>query len=99
MSYIFNKNSIYIYIPIIFALSLIPSTPFIGEIQRFGFDKIVHFVEYFILGIMVHFFIKSRTKIFKIMYILIVLVPIFDEYLIQRISGRTIDGWDFLFNI
>jgi len=33
------------------------------------------------------------------MYILIVAVPIVDEYLIQKISGRTIDVWDFIFNI
>ena len=80
-------------------ISLVPSTPIIGEIQRFGIDKVFHLVEYFILGILTHFFIKDRKKMFKMVYILIALVPIVDEYLIQRISGRTIDVWDFIFNI
>tara|TARA_Y100000996_G_C22207811_1_gene514115 strand:+ start:33 stop:347 length:315 start_codon:yes stop_codon:yes gene_type:complete len=80
-------------------ISLIPSVSIIGEIQRFGIDKVFHLVEYFILGVLTYFFIKNRKKMFKIVYILIALVPIVDEYLIQRISGRTIDVWDFIFNI
>ena len=65
----------------------------------FGIDKIIHLVEYFILGVLTYFFTKDRKKSFKMMYIWIIRVPIIDEYLIQRISSRTIDGWDFLFNI
>ena len=80
-------------------ISLIPSVSIIGEIQSFGIDKVLHLVEYFILGVLIYFFIKNRKKLFKIVYILIALVPIVDEYLIQRISGRTIDVWDFIFNI
>ena len=99
MKYINNRNILYVYISLIFIISLIPSGPIIGEIQRFGIDKVLHLIEYFILGLLVHFFIKDRKKLFKIVYILIVAVPITDEYLIQRISGRTIDVWDFIFNI
>ena len=99
MKYINNRNIIYVYICIIFTISLIPSGPIIGEIQRFGIDKVFHLIEYFILGLLVHLFIKDRKKLFKIVYILIIAVPVFDEYLIQRISGRTIDAWDFIFNI
>jgi VanZ family protein len=99
MKYIVNKNIIYIYISAIFIVSLIPPTKIVGEIQKFGIDKAFHLIEYFILGVLTHFFIKNRKKLFKIMYILIALVPIIDEYLIQRISGRTIDVWDFIFNI
>ncbi len=99
MKYISNRNIIYIYISLIFIISLIPSGPIIGEIQRFGIDKVFHLIEYFILGLLVHLFIKDRKKLFKIVYILIIAVPVFDEYLIQRISGRTIDVWDFIFNI
>ena len=99
MKYINNRNILYIYISLIFTISLIPSGPIIGEIQRFGIDKVFHLIEYFILGLLVHFFIKNRKKLFKIVYIVIITVPVFDEYLIQRISGRTIDVWDFIFNI
>ena len=99
MKYILAKNIIYFYILTIFMISLIPSVSIIGEIQRFGIDKVFHLVEYFILGVLTYFFIKNRKKMFKIVYILIALVPIVDEYLIQRISGRTIDVWDFIFNI
>ena len=99
MKYIRKKNIIYFYITIIFILSLIPANSFIGEIHRFGVDKIFHFIEYFILGILAYSFIKDRKKSFQIVYIWITLVPIIDEYLIQRISSRVIDGWDFLFNI
>ena len=99
MKYINNRNILYIYISLIFTISLIPSGSIIGEIQRFGIDKVFHLIEYFILGLLVHFFIKDRKKLFKIVYILIITVPVFDEYLIQRISGRTIDVWDFIFNI
>tara|TARA_B100000902_G_C27120831_1_gene818576 strand:+ start:483 stop:851 length:369 start_codon:yes stop_codon:yes gene_type:complete len=99
MKYMLNKNIIYFYILAIFVISLIPSVSIIGEIQSFGIDKVFHLVEYFILGVLTYFFIKNRRKLFKIVYILIALVPIVDEYLIQRISGRTIDVWDFIFNI
>ena len=99
MKYMLTKNIIYFYILAIFMISLIPSVSIIGEIQSFGIDKVFHLVEYFILGVLTYFFIKNRKKLFKIVYILIALVPIVDEYLIQRISGRTIDVWDFIFNI
>ncbi|MAX09441.1 MAG: hypothetical protein CMG13_01080 [Candidatus Marinimicrobia bacterium] len=99
MKYMLNKNIIYFYILAIFMISLIPSVSIIGEIQSFGIDKVFHLVEYFILGVLTYFFIKNRKKLFKIVYILIALVPVVDEYLIQRISGRTIDVWDFIFNI
>ena len=99
MKYMLNKNIIYFYILAIFMISLIPSVSIIGEIQSFGIDKVFHLVEYFILGVLTYFFIKNRKKLFKVVYILIALVPIVDEYLIQRISGRTIDVWDFIFNI
>ena len=80
-------------------ISLIPPVSIVAEIQNFGIDKVFHLIEYLILGILAYFFIKNRKKLFKIVYILIALVPIVDEYLIQRISGRTIDVWDFIFNI
>ena len=99
MKYMVDKNIIYFYILAIFMISLIPPVSIVREIQSFGIDKIFHLIEYFILGILTYFFIKSRKKLFKIVYILIALVPIVDEYLIQRISGRTIDVWDFVFNI
>ena len=89
---------IFFYIFFIFGLSLIPGNGFIGTIHSFGVDKIIHFIEYFILGGLVHIFIKNRKKSFKILYILIVLVAIIDEYLIQKISNRTIDSFDFLSN-
>ena len=99
MKYMLNKNIIYFYILAIFMISLIPPVSIVREIQSFGIDKVFHLVEYFILGVLTYFFIKNRKKLFKIVYILIALVPIVDEYLIQRISGRTIDVWDFVFNI
>ena len=99
MKYTFNRNIIYAYILVIFLISFIPTGSFISEMNRFGVDKVIHLVEYFILGVLTHFFIKDRKKISKMMYIWIIIVPIVDEYIVQRISGRTVDGLDFLFNI
>jgi len=90
------KNIIlYLYVVIIFLLSSTP--PSIAEsIQINGLDKIIHFIEYFILGIILmntkHIFVKQY-------YYLIIFIPIIDEYIIQNYVGRNVDLFDFIANI
>ena len=66
MKYMLTKNIIFFYIMVIFMISLIPSVSIIGEIQRFGIDKVFHLVEYFILGVLTYFFIQQINTTPKI---------------------------------
>ena len=89
------KNIIlYLYVVIIFLLSSTP--PSIAEsIQINGLDKIIHFIEYFILGII----LMNTKHIFVKQYYLIIFIPIIDEYIIQNYVGRNVDLFDFIANI
>ena len=95
MKLFFKRYSLYIYISAIFLISLIPSDN-VRAIHIFGVDKIFHLIEYLILGVIFKYSIIKKDKI---SYLLILFVPILDEFGIQRLSGRTIDHWDFIFNI
>ena len=88
-----------LYICFIFGISLIPGTGFIGTIHSFGIDKVFHFTEYFILGLIFYNSVRGKKGVLQFLYILIILVPIIDEYLIQNFSGRSIDIFDFLANL
>ena len=93
-----KKYFIYIYILLIFGISSIPGNGFIGDIHRFGIDKVFHFSEYFILGLITHWHIKDRLKIYRFLYIGIVIIAVIDEYCVQHVSGRTVDYLDFIAN-
>ena len=85
-----------LYIIFIFSLSSISPGDISKSIQFNGIDKIIHFFEYLILGIL---FSRSNYKNKIIYTILIFLVPYIDEYIIQFYSGRNVDFYDLLFNL
>ena len=92
---LFRKFLIYVYIFIIFILSTIP--PSISKkIQLNELDKLIHFFEYFILGLIFNFTFKKNITKF---HFSIIFVPIIDEFIIQRYSGRNVDIFDFMFDI
>ena len=95
MKFYSRKLVLFLYIVIIFLISLIPSKS-VQSIQVIGIDKFFHLVEYFILGFIFKYSIKHNIRYYEF---LILCVPILDEFFVQRISGRSIDPWDFLFNI
>ena len=93
-----KKYIVFIYILLIFGVSSFPGDGLIGNINQFGIDKVLHFIEYFILGILFSIYLKNKKKLFNILYILVVFIPIIDEFCIQNVSGRTVDTWDFWAN-
>ena len=98
MIYFLKKQFIFIYIGLIFGISSIPGDGFIGDIHQFGIDKLFHFLEYFILGVITHLYVKDRDTKFRLLYLGILIVPVIDEYFVQHISGRTVDYLDFIAN-
>ncbi len=86
---------IYLYIVIIFLLSSTPPST-VSSIQIYGLDKIIHFIEYFILGVIYRF---SINQLLSKYYFLIILIPIIDEFIIQDYSGRNVDVFDFIANV
>ncbi len=86
---------VYLYIFVIFVLSAIPPS-ISNKVQLYGLDKAIHFIEYLILGIIFNFTYKKKITKF---HFLIIFVPIIDEFIIQRFSGRNVDIYDFIFDI
>ena len=86
---------LYSYISLIFILSSIPSSV-VGSIQIFGLDKIIHFSEFFFLGLIFKYSIQEYKYIY---YWLIFLIPVIDEFVVQNISGRNVDIYDFIFDV
>ena len=84
-----------IYILLIFTLSLAPSTV-ANSVQFGGIDKIIHFIEYLILGLI---FSNSKYKDRSILLFLVLLVPFLDELIVQSYSGRNVDSFDLLANL
>ena len=68
----------------------------VSSIQIYGLDKIIHFIEYFILGVIYRF---SINQLLSKYYFLIILIPIIDEFIIQDYSGRNVDVFDFIANV
>ena len=93
-----NKIFFYGYVFLIFTLSLLPGQT-VESIQIFGLDKIIHLIEYSILGFLYKYCIIKNRLIFRIEFFWILIIPIIDEFFIQNISNRTVDPWDFIFNI
>ena len=93
-----NKIIFYLYILLIFILSSLPGSS-VEVIHVFGIDKIIHLVEYSILGFLFKYYIVRKRSIFNFQFYYILIVPVADEYFIQNISNRTVDYWDFIFNI
>ena len=68
----------------------------VSSIQIYGLDKIIHFIEYFILGAIYR---SSINQLLSKYYFLIILIPIIDEFIIQDYSGRNVDIFDFIANV
>ncbi len=92
---LFRNFFIYLYIFAIFVLSTIPPS-ISNKIQLNGLDKVIHFLEYLILGLIFNFTFKKNITKF---HFSIIFVPIIDEFVIQRYSGRNVDLYDFMFDI
>ena len=98
MKYFLKKYIIFLYILIIFSLSSIPGDGIIVDINQFGFDKVLHFFEYFILGLLLSTFLRNKSLVYNVGYILVVFIPILDEFWVQRLSLRNVDVLDFWAN-
>ena len=94
MKFYYRKFVLFIYILFIFLISLIPSQS-VQSIHVLGVDKLFHLAEYFILGLFLS--IQLKRIIGSIFFIL--MVPVIDEFFVQKISGRNVDPWDFVFNV
>ncbi len=86
---------LYLYVLTIFLLSSTPPS-LVKSIQIYGLDKMIHFIEYFILGLI---FVKTQTFFRSKYHYIIVVIPIIDEFIIQNYSGRHVDLYDFIANI
>ena len=84
-----------IYVMLIFGLSSTPST-IASSVQFGGIDKIIHFIEYLILGLI---FSNSKYNRRNYLLILVFMVPFIDELLVQSYSGRNVDLYDLLANL
>ena len=93
-----NKIFFYFYICLIFILSCLPIITIHGT-YIIGIDKLLHLIEYFILGFLYRHYIINKVSIFNFCFYYILIIPIVDEFLIQNISSRTVDYWDFIFNV
>ena len=98
MKFFLKKYFLLLYVILIFGISSFPGDGLIGAINQFGIDKIFHFVEYLVLGVLFFVFMKNKKNLFNIFYILVVFIPVIDEYCIQHISERVVDDWDFWAN-
>ena len=98
MRFFLKKYILLLYVLLIFGVSSFPGDGLIRDINRFGIDKIFHYLEYSILGVLFCISMKGKKNIFNIFYILVVFIPVIDEYCIQNISGRIVDDWDFWAN-
>ena len=85
-----------IYMALILALSSLPADN-LPKSWLLNFDKLIHLIEYFILGILL---MKSMTSVSTRMLLAVIPVGIIfgimDEYLQSFISGRFSSGWDVL---
>jgi VanZ family protein len=81
---------------LILALSSLPADN-IPKSWLLNFDKLIHLIEYFILGILLMKSMKSvSTKMLLTVIPVGIIFGIMDEYLQSFISGRFSSGWDVL---
>ncbi len=86
---------------LIFAVSSWPSlqSPEIGII---GVDKIAHFTQYFIAGILLALYLKSKQTVMKIIIVRFTLLALFcivDEIHQLWIPGRSVSIYDAIANL
>ena len=85
-----------VYMALILTLSSLPGDN-IPKSWLLSFDKLIHLIEYFILGVLL---MKSMTSVSTNRLLTVIPVGIIfgimDEYLQSFISGRFSSGWDVL---
>ncbi len=87
-----------IYLLLIIAISSIPADSF-PESKLFSFDKIIHMIEYGILGWLIHqAFGPTKTSV-KIFILFIIMFGAFDELWQFMIPGRMTSLYDWLADI
>jgi VanZ family protein len=96
MNYKYFRIYLLVYMIIILSLSSLPGES-LPKSMLLNFDKLIHLIEYFILGILL---MKSMKSISAKMLIIVIPFGIFfgimDEYLQSFISGRFSSIWDVL---
>ena len=95
-----NKKVIILFVYVAFMI-INSAVTFSFESQLWKYDKYVHFIEFFILGILIiNIFIPNLSfKLFASLLILIFFIAAFDECLQFFIPRRYPDINDFLFDI
>lgn len=96
MNYKFYRILLAVYMLLILALSSLPGQA-IPKSFLLSWDKLIHLVEYFILGILS---VKSMSVVnlnsLKLVIPFGIMFACSDEYLQSFISGRFSSGWDVL---
>ena len=96
MNYKFYRILLFSYAVLILIISSTPSSD-LPKTWLLQYDKVIHFFEYFIFGILAINSMKVVTA--RIVFVLIpfgILFGMLDEYLQSFISGRYSSGLDFL---
>ncbi|MBD3180922.1 teicoplanin resistance protein VanZ [Candidatus Poribacteria bacterium] len=101
-SFLRNQLPIYLYILLIFTLSSIPPDSMPDTESQLPFDKVAHFTEYGIFGILLFRFINSRNKISTLLAVILTIVSAafigaLDEFY-QFFTGRHSDFYDWVFD-
>ena len=99
MNYKFYRILLAVYMLLILTLSSLPGQA-IPKSFLLSWDKLIHLVEYFILGILS---VKSMSVVnlnsLKLVIPFGIMFACSDEYLQSFISGRFSSGWDVLADV
>ena len=95
-----NKKVVILFIYVIFMI-LNSVIIFSFESHLWKYDKYIHFIEFFILGLLtINIFIKQiDTKTFIILFFLIICIAVFDEGIQYLIPSRIPDIYDLYYDI
>ena len=93
----YNKIAFYIWAGVVFTLTSIPKLQSPLD-DSLNIDKLAHFVVYMIFAylFMKMFDTKQYIQKLKLLYILAVIIPIFDELHQIPIPGRSFSYYDIL---
>ena len=95
-----NKKVIILLIYVLFMI-INSVVTFSFESQLWKYDKYVHFIEFFILGILIIniFLSKLDLKLFAVLLLLVACIGLIDEGIQFLIPGRIPDIKDFYYDI
>jgi len=101
MKFLKSLYPVLIWQIVIWTLSSLPSRS-IPSFKIIGMDKLAHMFVYFILGILLNFWLRSRkfrlTEVVFI-YALLILLAAADEYHQYYIPGRSVMVYDLMANV